>query len=375
MKIETIETMLAGEVAVVRVRTDDGAEGIGQTSPFGPEITVKVLHDMVAPFFLGQDPWDVEALVSKTVRDQYKFPSTFILRALCGVDTAIWDLLGKVTERPVHKLIGGAYRTSIPVYASSMSRSISPEDEGERLLALREQHGFRAAKIRLGKPVGYDVDASPGRTERIIPHIREVMGADFDINADANGGFTAAHAIRIGRLLEDNGYFHFEEPCPYDDILRTAEVARALDIPVAGGEQDNSLKQFRRMIDEEVVDIIQPDIGYIGGVSRARQVAVMADIAGIPCTPHSSNNSMIRVFTIHFAAAMPACRQYQEWGIENSGWEAQEIYEPLLEVVDGNVAVPTAPGWGVELAESFIRRAQSQTSSVRDHLVATGMPS
>ena len=116
MRIESIETMLLGEVAAVRVRADDGAEGIGQTSPFGAAVTVKVLHDMVAPFFLGRDPWDVEALVSTTLRDQYKFPSTFLLRALCGIDTAIWDLLGTATGQPVHKLIGGAYRTSVPVY-------------------------------------------------------------------------------------------------------------------------------------------------------------------------------------------------------------------------------------------------------------------
>ncbi|HEU5023390.1 MAG TPA: mandelate racemase/muconate lactonizing enzyme family protein [Spirillospora sp.] len=362
MKIESIETLLLGEIAAVRVRTDDGVEGIGQTAPYGAGITAKVLHELVAPFFLDRDPWDIEVLVARTLRAQYKFPGTFVHRALCGVDTAIWDLLGKVTGQPVHKLIGGAFRTSVPMYASSMRRDISPEDEGERLQRLAADHGFRAAKIRVAAPVGQDADAAPGRTERIIPYIRSVMGDGFDLSADANGGFTAARAIRIGRMLEDHGYFHFEEPCPYDDLPRTAEVAATLDIPVAGGEQDNSLKQFHRIIDERVVDIVQPDIGYLGGLNRARQVAILADIAGVPCTPHCANNSMLRVFTLHLAAAMPACHQPQEWGIEDRGWERIPVYEPMLEVVGGQVAVPTAPGWGVELVPSFIRDAERVVS-------------
>lgn len=362
MKIESIETLLLGEVAAVRIRTDDGAEGIGQTAPYRPGITVKVLHEMVAPLFLGQDPWDGEALVAKTLRAHYKFPTTFLQRALCGVDTAIWDLLGKAAGQPVHKLLGGAYRTAVPVYASSMRRDISPEAEGERLQRLVAEQGFRAVKIRVGAPLGRDEDVVPGRTERIIPHLRSVLGDDLDISADANGGFTVARAIQVGRLLEDQGYFHFEEPCPYDDTTHTAQVAAALDIPVAGGEQDNSLGQFRRMIDDGVVDIVQPDIGYVGGVGRARQVAVLADIAGVPCTLHCANNSMLRVFTLHLAAAMPACHQLQEWGVENRGWELTPVYEPMLEVVDGQVAVPSAPGWGVELAASFVRDAERAVS-------------
>ena len=375
MKIETIETLLGDQVAIVRIRTDDGVVGIGQTSPFGAEITVQVLHSMVAPFFLGKDPWDLEALISVFLQQQYKFPSTFIYRALCGIDTAIWDILGKVTGQPVYKLLGGAYRSSVPMYASSMSRSITPEAEAERITALAESNGFRAAKIRVGSPMGRDIDASPGRTEKLIPYMRKAMGDDFILNADANSGFTAARAIKVGRMLEDNGYFHFEEPCPFDDLVHTREVTAALDIQVAGGEQDNLLQTFKRMIDETVVDIIQPDIGYIGGVSRARKVAMMAEIAGIPCTPHCSNSSLIQVFNLHLTAAMPACTQYQEWGIESSGWDVRGMYEPMLKVIGGEVAVPTTPGWGIELVPSFVRNAPSIISDVKDGAVALGMPS
>ncbi|MGP4014619.1 mandelate racemase/muconate lactonizing enzyme family protein [Saccharopolyspora sp. 5N708] len=361
MKIDSIETLVRGQLAIVRIRTEDGAEGIGQTAPYEAATSAHVLHSMVAPHFLGKDPWDVEALVDECLRVHYKFPSSFLHRALAGVDTALWDILGKVTGQPVSKLLGGHARTSVPMYASSMRRDITPEAEAERLQQTIAAEGFRAVKIRVGDAMGRDVDAAPGRTERIIAHTREVLGDGVDLSADANGGFSVGRAIRVGRMLEDHGYFHFEEPCPFPEIELTAEVAAALDIPVSGGEQDISLPQFHRMISGRAVDIVQPDIGYLGGVSRARKVAVLAEAAGIPCTPHCANDSLLQVFTLHLAAAMPACTQYQEWSIERTPW-TQEVYEPVLRVVDGAVPAPTAPGWGVELHPTFVREAQRTTS-------------
>jgi L-alanine-DL-glutamate epimerase-like enolase superfamily enzyme len=363
VRITSIETLLRGPLALVRVRTDDGIEGIGQTAPYEAANTVRVLHSMVAPLFLGRDPWDVEALVDACLRTHYKFPSSFLHRALAGVDTALWDVLGRATGQPVSKLIGGHARESVPVYASSMLRSITPEAEAMRLQQAVEEQGFGAVKIRVGEAMGRDTDASPGRTERIVAHTREVLGDGVDLSADANGGFSVGRAIRVGRMLEEYGYFHFEEPCPYPEIERTAQVAAALDIPVSGGEQDISLPQFQRMINGRSVDIVQPDVGYIGGISRARKVAVLAEAAGIPCTPHCANDSLLQVFSLHLAVAMPACFQYQEWSVESTPW-TRGVYAPMLKVRDGRLDAPTAPGWGIELEESFVREAESKTSSL-----------
>jgi len=362
VKIERIETYLGPQLAVVRVYTDDGAEGFGQTAPYMADITVDVLHKMVAPTFLGQDPWDVERLVQRCLDRQYKFPGSFVCRALCGVETALWDLLGKVTGQPVYKLLGGAARREVPMYASSMSRTITPEQEGQRLADLVSAHGFRCVKVRVGSVLGQDVDAMPKRTEALIPTIREALGPDVDINADGNSGFSVHRAIQVGRLMEQHGYFHFEEPCPYPQLENTARVAAALDIPVAGGEQDNSLDQFNSMIQMRAVDIVQPDIGYIGGIARARRVAEMAENAGIPCTPHCANQSLLQVFTLHLAAAMPACYQYQEWSIEPDQTWVEGIYEPALEVANGVVPVTDRPGWGVELLPSYLKQTETRVS-------------
>lgn len=363
MRIREIETFQRDpQIAMVRVRTDEGLEGVGQVSPHGADLSVPLLHKMVAPFFLGRDPWDIDVLASQFVEKTYKFPSSLLLRALCGIDTAIWDLLGKASEQPVYKLLGGRARDRVPVYASSMRRDISPGAEGERLQALIDRNGFQAVKVRIGQVNGRDVDAAPGRTETLIPAIREALGDDVAINADANGAYSVSAAIRVGRMLEDYGYHHFEEPCPYQQIENTAEVARVLDIPVAGGEQDMVLEQVHRMITQRAVDIIQPDIGYLGGMARARRVVHMAEAAGIPCTPHCANLSLLQVFTLHLAMASPSISQFQEWSIEEDSW-ARDLYHPVPEVVNGAVAVSDAPGWGVEIDQHYLTGAERRVTT------------
>lgn len=127
MKIERVETFVRDQVAVVRVRTDSGIDGIGQTAPYRAQISAQVLHDMVAPVFLGQDPWNVEALVDDVFRRYYKFTGGFLQRAVTGIETALWDILGKDSNQPVMNLIGGCQRPAVPVYGSSMVRHTSPK--------------------------------------------------------------------------------------------------------------------------------------------------------------------------------------------------------------------------------------------------------
>jgi L-alanine-DL-glutamate epimerase-like enolase superfamily enzyme len=363
MKITAIETLLQSDkVAVVRVFTDSGAVGIGQTACHGADLSVAVLHKLIAPVFLGQNPWDLQALVTRAMRENYKFNGTLKCRALCGVETAVWDLLGQLSGQPVYRLLGGAVRERIPVYASSLSRKISPEKEAARMQELVARKGFGCIKIKVGGRMSRDADAAPGRTEQIIPLMREALGDAVHISADANSSYTPAKAIQVGRLLERYGYYHFEEPCPFDEPENTRQVAAALDIPVAGGEQDSDVRAFKQMLDQRVVDIVQPDIGYIGGISRAKRVAELAELAGAPCTPHCSNHSMLQVFTLHLAAAMPACYQYQEWRADDDTAWAETIFEPALEVLDGHLSLPTLPGWGVSVQPEFIRKAETKVS-------------
>jgi L-alanine-DL-glutamate epimerase-like enolase superfamily enzyme len=230
------------------------------------------------------------------------------------------------------------------------------------LKAIQDRDGFRAFKIRVGKPFGHDVDEWPGRTESILKTVRTGLGDETLLYADANSGFTPARAIEVGRIMEDYGYCHFEEPCPYPELEWTKEVADALDVPVAGGEQDTSMAQWRRMIGMRAVDIVQPDICYVGGFSRALKVAAVANDAGIPCTPHAANRSMLSVFTLHLLAAVGNPGAYMEHSIESTPW-TEGLFDPaLLAVRDGQVSIPEDPGWGIAVSPDWLASAQYQES-------------
>lgn len=360
MKIQRIETFTHGGLCVVRVGTDDGHEGVGQTAPFHADITATVLHRQVAPHVLGEDADDIERLVDRCVEREYKFPGSYICRAVGGVDTALWDLRGKLAGKSVCELIGGHPRP-FPAYGSSMRRDIQPADEAERLARLRDAQGFGAFKIRIGKVCGHDEDQWPGRTEALVPAVRAAVGDDVALLVDGNSCYTPERAIAVGRFLEQHGVCHFEEPCPYWELEWTAAVAAALEVPVAGGEQDTDLAQWRRMIAMRAVDIVQPDVCYVGGFTRARRVAAMAAEAGLPCVPHSANLSLVTVFALHLLGAIPNAGPYLEFGIEPDGW-THGLFAPALEVRDGCVAIPDGPGWGVTVNPAWLARADRQVS-------------
>ncbi|HET6428743.1 MAG TPA: mandelate racemase/muconate lactonizing enzyme family protein [Phycisphaerae bacterium] len=360
MKIESIETFTREPVSLVRVRTNDGAEGWGQVSPFHADITATVLHRQIAPVALGADAEDLEGLSTRCIEANYKFPWSYVCRALTGVDTALWDLKGKRAGASVAELLG-AEATRVRAYGSSMRRNITPAEEAERLVRLRGERGFGAFKIRIGKVCGHDQDERPGRTEELVPTVRKAIGDDVKLLVDANSCYTPRKAIQVGRMLEDNGVCHLEEPCPYWELEWTAEVAATLSVPVAGGEQDNDLAQWRRMIAMRAVDIVQPDVCYVGGLTRALKVAAMAAEAGLPCVPHSANLSLVSIFTLHLLAAIPNAGDHMEFSIEPNDW-AGRMYQPVPEVRDGFVAVPTGPGWGVKINQDWLAAAERQVS-------------
>jgi len=236
MKIQSIETFTSGEVvSVVRVRTDDGAEGYGQIAPYNADVSATVLHRQIAPHALGAEPLDLDGLADRCIDRNHKFPWSYVCRALAGVDTALWDLRGKLEGKSVCALLGGQPRP-FPAYGSSMRRDIAPADEAERLVRLQDRNGYAAFKIRVGDVCSHDVDKWPGRTEALVPAVRRAVGDETALLVDGNSCYTPKRAIEVGRMLEDNQVCHFEEPCPYWELEWTAEVAKALDVPVAGGE-------------------------------------------------------------------------------------------------------------------------------------------
>lgn len=364
MKIQRLDTYANEFVCFVKLTTDSGEVGWGQTSTYNADITAQVFHRQVAPWALGADALDVAALIERVEAKEHKFPGSYRCRALAGLDTAMWDLRGRLEGKPVVELLGGK-PGRLRAYASSMKRDITPAQEAARLVRLRDELGFDAFKWRVAAECGKDVDEWPGRTEEVIPTVARALGPGVAKLVDANSGFSPARAIAVGRLLEAEGISHFEEPCPYWKFAETRQVTDALELDVTGGEQDWDLATWERMIEQHVVDIVQPDVMYMGGIHRTLLVAKMAAAAGLPVTPHSANLSLVTMCTMHLLGAIPNAGKYLELSIEGSDyypWQQELFLGDPYRVTDGCVTIPSAPGWGVEVNPRWLGSATHQSS-------------
>jgi len=366
MTIAKLETFTNEFVCFVRLTTSSGAVGWGQTSTYHADITATIFHRQVAPWALGFDAFALDALIERIEEREHKFPGSYRCRAIAGLDTALWDLRGKLEGKPVVELLGGTPRR-LRAYASSMRRDITPEHEAERLVRLRDTLGFDAFKWRVGAECGHDVDEWPGRTEAIVPHVARALGDRVAKLVDANSGFSPRRAIEVGQLLEAEGISHYEEPCPYWKFEQTKLVADALELDVTGGEQDWDLETWARMIDMRAVDVVQPDVMYMGGIARTLKVVQMAASAGLPCTPHSANLSLVTLCTMHLLGAIPNPGKYLELSIEGPDyypWQEGLFVEDPYTVKDGHVSIPAAPGWGVEVNPEWLRNAVYRCSEL-----------
>ncbi|QGX97082.1 mandelate racemase/muconate lactonizing enzyme family protein [Roseovarius faecimaris] len=366
MKITAIETFTTEYICFTRVTAEDGRQGWGQVAPYYADITAQVLHRQVAPYALGMDTDDIDA-ITDLVRDrEHKFPGSYLRRAMGGLDTALWDLIGRREGKPVCSLIGGS-PGQVRAYGSSMKRDITPKDEAERLKRLRQELGFDAFKFRIGAEVGRDQDEWPGRTEEIVPTMRAAMEDEMALLVDANSCYSPPKAIEVGRMLQDNGISHYEEPCPYWEFEQTKQVTDALDIDVTGGEQDCMMANWRGMIEGRIVDVLQPDVLYLGGISRTLRVCKMAEPSGLPITPHAANLSLVTLFTMHLLRAIPNAGKYLEFSIEGLDyypWQQGLFTHDPYVITDGKATVADAPGWGVEISPEWLDQARHQISSL-----------
>lgn len=366
MKLVRLETFTTRDVGFVRATSDAGAQGWGQVSTYHADVTCTIFHRQIAPHALGCDALDFADTLALIGEREHKFPGSYLRRAMTGLDTALWDLRGHVEGKPVASLLGGN-PGRIRAYASSMKRDITPEDEARRFQVLRDTKGFTAFKWRVGAECGRGQDEWPGRTEAVIPVVSRALGLGIDKLVDANSCYAPRRAIEVGLMLQDHGIRHFEEPCPYWEYEQTAQVARGLDLDVAGGEQDCEFATWARMIEMRSVDIVQPDVMYMGGMHRTLHVARMAAAAGLPCTPHAANLSLVTMCTMHLLRAIPNAGKYLEFSIEGADyypWQEGLFLGDPYRIVDGHATVTDAPGWGVEINPDWLDRATYQVSEV-----------
>jgi L-alanine-DL-glutamate epimerase-like enolase superfamily enzyme len=354
--IESIELLQKNDEYFLRVRSKDGAIGISVDNGRA-DVLHPILHRLVAPYFIGKDARDLEEHLFGVYRerDNYKFQGLALWCPVAMVEFAILDLLGRVSGKSTAQLLGGVIRTRVPFYVASGRRDTTPQQEVDYLKQLIDETGAKSVKYRVGGRMSRNEDAFPGRTETLIPLTRKALGDKIALHADANSSYDAAHAIPVGRMLEDINAVYFEEPCPFDDFDDTKKVTDALAIPIALGEQEFSHARFASMIRRGVADIVQPDLFYYGGLIRSIRVARMAAVHKLPTTVHLSGGFGF-VYSLHFSACTPDIGPWQEYkmGIDTYG----KWFDPPLRIVDGELTVPEGPGVGIADPEDVLKGAE-----------------
>jgi L-alanine-DL-glutamate epimerase-like enolase superfamily enzyme len=358
VKIASIELLQNGKSSLLRTRSVDGIEAI--TVPHQAKIGVltPLLLKNVIPAFIGRDARDIEKLLWDAYRhaDNYKLQGLALWVCVAAVEMGILELLCRAANRPLADLFGGRRKRDVAVYYASGTRGNTPEAEVEALRKMVDESGARAIKFRLGGRMSRNADSLPGRTEALVPLVRKTFGDEMTLYADSNSSYDAAEGIRIGRIMEAHGYGFYEEPCEFDDLWSTKQVADALAIPVAGGEQEYSLHRWRWMIAERGVDIVQPDLHYGGGFIRATQVARMAAAAGMSVVPHMSGGGLGYLEVVHFASFTPNIGPYMEF--KGSTTIPVSCDSSTLRCEQGNVQCPTGVGFGVTIDPAFVRAAK-----------------
>lgn len=356
VKIRAVEQRLTpAGVILIRVISEDGAEGVVRASTKAEEVAPFVRR-FAAPRFEGEDARDVEQIIEKAYRQDYEFAGLVYWAAIGAVEAAIMDLLGKVAGKRCAEFAGPVLRERIPIYMSSNKRDTAPEVEVAHLVERVAETGARAVKVKIGRRMGRNTDFAPGRSEAVLKGLRDAFGPDMTIYCDANGAYDAPTAIEICAMLENYGVAMFEEPCPFEDIFMTKQVSDRVSLPIAGGEQDYAHERWRWMIDNRALDIVQPDIMYGGGYLRCIAVQRMAAAAGLGFSPHFPRNGCDAAPMIHHAAAAENLFGFQEYRSRPVPIDYE--HTPMMEPVDGEIALPPGPGWGVEYSRSTWRRAK-----------------
>jgi L-alanine-DL-glutamate epimerase-like enolase superfamily enzyme len=267
--------------------------------------------------------------------------------------------MGRIAQKSIGQMIGDIHHPEVAVYQATEYREKSVEESLELIKRDVAEYNARALKIKVGGLMFTTPDINavspPGRTETMIPLVRKTFGDKMVLYADSNGFYSVEEAIRVGKLLEEYRFEFFEEPVPFDWYEETRQVADALSIPVAGGEQEYSLHGFRWLIANDGLQIVQPDYFYFGGMVRAMKVALMANAFGKKCTPHMSGGDLGFLYMMHFVSVLPNALPYHEF----KGFRTDVEYEcktSPLQSVNGVVKVPTGPGSGVDLDPEFIRK-------------------
>lgn len=350
----------ARSTTLVRVRTDEGIEGWGETFSVGlqpPHIAASVIDSALAPLVLGADPLATDVLwdtMYTRTRDYGR--KGVVIGAISAIDIALWDIRGKAAGLPVWRLLGGAFRDRVQCYATGFFRT-SGQGQAAEMAEEATRHadaGFELMKVKLGFGIDDDLD--------VMKRINDAVGDRCGFMVDVNHGYGATDAIRLGRRLADLRLRWIEEPVVPEDIAGYRRVRDALDTPIAGGEAEFTMYGFRDLIAAQAIDIAQPDICLAGGFTALKHINVLAQSAGVQVNPHVWGTAVGQYASLHAIANTPtthfalyADQPLFEYDTSSHPFRTALVTEPL-EHEGGLLSLPQGPGLGFEIDTDFLAR-------------------
>jgi galactonate dehydratase len=336
-------------ICLVEVRTDAGITGVGEAlARFSPKAYAELIETSLKPRLVGQNPTDITAHWRSMRRALSGRSGGVLFEAIAGVDIALWDILGKVANLPIHRLLGGMGRTEVPCYAASVNWGDDAfmDRELDRYL----EKGFPRIKVKVANPVKDAI--------RRIERLRKRAGDDIELCVDANWAYTLPEAIEVGRALSANRYFWFEEPLRPEDEDGYEELHARCDTPLAAGESNYTLDQCMRLVSNRTLAYLQPDVARSGGISETRRMAEFAAAHDVQYAPHIGMSGIIcEVASVHLAAAMPNVKA-MECETDASPFKTWITGQPpgADRQKNGMLPVPTGPGLGIEVDWDAVKR-------------------
>lgn len=357
MKITDIRTFVVGAGGrnwlYVKVMTDQGIHGIGEAYSAGPdEATVKVIDDFKS-WLVGNDPRNVQYLFD-VMYNTTRFPGGLVVNsALSGIEHALWDIAGKSAGVPVWALLGGRTRNKIRTYQSTGGKT--PQMAGDNARAMVEKYGYTALKMGIVAPGDAPFNKAVRDTVAHVQAVREAVGPDVDIAVDVHTKFNEPQrAIRLAHAIEPLNPMWLEESVRPENYDAMKMIRDHINIPLASGEANYGIYEFKQLIERQALDFVQPDICVCGGVLTMKKIAAMAEAQNILVAPHNPMSPLATVVNVHFAASTPNFHILEYHAPDSGAWKAV-LKEALMVKKDGYIDIPNKPGWGVELNEEAFK--------------------
>lgn len=359
MKITRIETIIVGaptpgggllsnrNYIFVKVHTDEGITGLGEATLSGYVNTIKGLFKDIENLLIGEDPTRIEFLTQVMIKQRFWKGGVLKGTVVAGIELALWDILGKSAGLPVYKLVGGACRDKIRVYANGWTGGATDINEIKEKAAIALNAGYNAFKFSLAIPSWPLQDRNViGKIVQSAETIREVIGPDCLLIFDGHGRYDADLAIAIGNALKDVDLYFFEEPVQPDDVDAMAKVARQVPMPLAAGERLSLKWEYRTLLEKQAVSILQPDLAHCHGFGEGLKIAHLAEAFSAFVAPHCPMSPVITAISTHLDAVCSNFLIQERLFLDD--WRNEVITAPL-QVKDGYLELNDKPGWGIEL--------------------------